>query len=1234
MCEPIDAIAESGGKQRSPFGHLKPSTQSSPGCIRAGIWRTQSLDEGKQNQSNSDEDEVSFHGADTSGCVAALHQSFDAALLESCRNENSNSSHEKQGEYSSWDEYDSNVVHESTLGAELSGKKHLRQQAMAEPAEMIHPGTVRKLPRRSSTTKTPTQKRSVFPLSSTVKKSGQSATPGSTNHRRAQHRVPLARKSGSSSTQRPRSSQQQQHNATLTPTRPRSGLPPNTALKASTRTQVTLETTTTETDSHGTNSPVTTPFRFTSFPASLPRVNNLRTGSPFDGNRPADSVRKRMVFADVDSQVARGEEAFGEASDDTSMAGTRRAVVNQPLHLLASTSRDDECTQNTSISSMSQDGHQQHMPSVAGAPSVPPTVLEWTDPVEVDVDVSFHNNDKNDTITTEHEEEQDNRRPDPVHTKLFTEEDDIYDYSDDNSTNGTSPLGMGRTRLNFNLVLSPNRGVDDGEESNEDGDHHMMCNNYPATVEKPRDVSSQKMRPRKNSFPHADVTPLRSCPDATPMGNMSGGSDEVATASTTAFTPSRSGLASGTMISRLDTSEGERTPDEVQIHFHVDAAQCSPILGIPEEDEAVNRHLLQPRRSMDMGSKDEKMSMLPPQAPVHHSESDKSVSHESGASSSTSSSKLRKLRPMPDVSAFEIGTRSVASSKHDKSSDESSSGVDSRAPPSPKLLCPPTPVRTPAWAHNDNGTTPHFARANSLIVTKVLATCPPQVLDGHSSLESSLFEEENSSISATLDYRRASLSFGTVDEEMEDSASGQEKSSSTDVAYPVSGIENNMPISEDSRRALHSDSSKTGPPTQSISVDSSYEQPKLKRNRLSSGNSGSQKTISVISFASDFENLGLLGRGAFADVYKVRSKIDNQMYAIKRNRLRFRGKRDRDMALAEVRTMQKLQSVCASETGTSSSTAAIRSNEKSKNSYSLYLLFFFRAWQEEGYFHSQTELCCRDTCREMMESLRSQWPVAKRRYPSLSLNLPPLSDTAAGNDDDHVGRIVPTMTVWKICHDVLAGLSHIHSHNMVHHDIKPSNIFFVQHHRLGAMCKIGDFGMAGDVGTMEDGQEGDTIYMPLELLSSGRRHPSADIFSLGLTLYELSSSSCIDLPSEGSRWHELRSGEHIPELPQCRSAELGKLIQAMISPDLSNRPTADKILDGVPAVKEAGTKIDEFLRDYINDIEVFDHDQDRRESGAGITPRNPNRNSEIDRSLNVRTPTPDAGQLLFTPEPK
>ena len=208
---------------------------------------------------------------------------------------------------------------------------------------------------------------------------------------------------------------------------------------------------------------------------------------------------------------------------------------------------------------------------------------------------------------------------------------------------------------------------------------------------------------------------------------------------------------------------------------------------------------------------------------------------------------------------------------------------------------------------------------------------------------------------------------------------------------------------------------------------------------------------------------------------------------------------------------------------------------KLKGSISLYVLFFYRFWQEEGYFFCQTELCCRDTCRELHDSLTKDWQAASQKYPSLlkhiqSNELTTDCDTCEMEID---GRLIPEATIWKIVHDVSAGLSHIHSCGIVHHDIKPSNIFFVAHPRFGAMCKIGDLGMAGEVGTCEDGQEGDTMYMAPELLASGVKQPCADIFSLGLTLYEMSAGCCgWELPSEGPGWHELQSGSHVPECHQ------------------------------------------------------------------------------------------------------
>jgi serine/threonine protein kinase len=631
--------------------------------------------------------------------------------------------------------------------------------------------------------------------------------------------------------------------------------------------------------------------------------------------------------------------------------------------------------------------------------------------------------------------------------------------------------------------------------------------------------------------------------------------DDTHTASTAGLTPSRGGSRSQT---RLETHL-RGSPKEVQLHLQLDAAQCSPIRGIPEENVEVRR---KSRGNKNAGPD------------FRRSTSCDSVS------SSTSSKKRRPL-PMPDMQAFDGGALSY-------SVDDSVTTGTRSHPPSPKLLCPPTPVRTPAWVHSEEaGQTlfktgaghSKFQRVNSLIATKVLATCSPQVLDGRTSLENSVLEEDSSYTGA----KPYAASCGSTHED------------ESDVDTIIEG--DGSPMEDDDSWLHDAKTSESHRP---------LPQPNLEPRR---------STGEIVSMATNFETLSILGSGTFADVYKVRSKVDQRLYAVKRNRRQFRGKRDRDQALAEVRHMQRLQSVCAATLD------AKENNEKSKNS--LYLLFFYQAWQEEGHFFCQTELCCRDTCSELMDSLRSQWIFAKTRYPSVR-QLPLLDGIAAGSEADAAGRLVPEQTIWKICHDLSAGLSHIHSHGIVHYDIKPSNVFLVPHGRFGAMCKIGDFGQSGEIGSSADGEEGDQMYMAPELLSSGVKHPSADTFSLGLMLYELASDLSFEVPAEGPRWHELRSGEHSPKIPSSRSSDLLQLVRLLLSPTRERRPTVETILLNDKVIS-AGLERDEFLRDYIRDIDEFDRREQEREGlekREEQTPHGPSR---------VRVCSPSMGNLLPIP---
>lgn len=326
--------------------------------------------------------------------------------------------------------------------------------------------------------------------------------------------------------------------------------------------------------------------------------------------------------------------------------------------------------------------------------------------------------------------------------------------------------------------------------------------------------------------------------------------------------------------------------------------------------------------------------------------------------------------------------------------------------------------------------------------------------------------------------------------------------------------------------------------------------------------------LAVVSMATHFEDLGILGSGTFSDVYKVQSKKDGQLYAVKKRKTQLRSERDRYRALAEVRCMQSLQSdISGGSQHESFGTHTVNS---------LYLLFFFQAWQEDGFFYCQTELCCRETCRDLIDTLRLHWEQSGENYPSLI---------------QYKDRLIPEPTLWKICHDVAAGLSHVHSCGFVHFDIKPANIFFILHDRFGVMCKIGDFGMSGEIGSSEDGQEGDQRYMAPELLVTAKKHPSADIFSFGLTLYELASSPSFVLPSEGARWHDLRSGTNQLDVLSNRDPDFSSLIISTILPSCDQRPTAQSILS-ISKVSAAGAKCDEFLRDFVFDVKTLDEKEE------------------------------------------
>ena len=128
---------------------------------------------------------------------------------------------------------------------------------------------------------------------------------------------------------------------------------------------------------------------------------------------------------------------------------------------------------------------------------------------------------------------------------------------------------------------------------------------------------------------------------------------------------------------------------------------------------------------------------------------------------------------------------------------------------------------------------------------------------------------------------------------------------------------------------------------------------------------------------------------------------------------------------------------------------------------------------------------------------------------SASRRVPPPASAGRGSGP-FSGKSGPSsgrshwQTVARIGAQVADALSHAHAHGIVHRDIKPSNLMLDSH---GSVW-VADFGLAKatDSATLTESGEvlGTLRYMPPEAFR-GQSGPLGDVYSLGLTLYEMAA---------------------------------------------------------------------------------------------------------------------------------
>jgi serine/threonine protein kinase len=138
---------------------------------------------------------------------------------------------------------------------------------------------------------------------------------------------------------------------------------------------------------------------------------------------------------------------------------------------------------------------------------------------------------------------------------------------------------------------------------------------------------------------------------------------------------------------------------------------------------------------------------------------------------------------------------------------------------------------------------------------------------------------------------------------------------------------------------------------------------------------------------------------------------------------------------------------------------------------------------------------------------------------------------------------------------VLSALAHAHHSGVLHRDVKPSNILIGADERV----KLTDFGIASltaDPGlTITGGTVGTLYYMSPEQMKAMPLDGRADLYSVGVTLYEMVTGQ---VPFKGDSYYAILKAhlETIPVAPMALVPEIPAALSDIVEKALEKQPSA------------------------------------------------------------------------------